>query len=71
MMLYSIYTCFLSDRGEYGLAADVFSFGILLHEIISGHVAHIAQQSQPGNLPFAGSRNEATLCLAILGGFSE
>jgi len=41
--------------GEYGVSADIFSFGILLHEILTG------------NIPFSG-KNEAALCLAIMGG---
>mmetsp|Transcript_41134 Transcript_41134/g.76482 ORF Transcript_41134/g.76482 Transcript_41134/m.76482 type:complete len:285 (-) Transcript_41134:106-960(-) len=43
------------NSGEYGVQADVFSFGILLHECMSGLI------------PF-GARNEASLCLAIMRG---
>lgn len=43
------------NSGEYGVQADVFSFGILLHEFLSGVVPY-------------GSRNEAALCLAIMSG---
>ncbi|CAK9005180.1 unnamed protein product [Durusdinium trenchii] len=43
------------NSGEYNVTADMFSFSILLHELMSG------------NIPFQ-SRNEASLCLAILGG---
>eukprot|EP00435_Cladocopium_sp_Y103_P043116 s2212_g12.t1 len=43
------------NSGEYGVSADIFSFGILLHEMLSG------------NIPFRG-KNEAALCLAIMRG---
>eukprot|EP00931_Biecheleriopsis_adriatica_P120663 TRINITY_DN95782_c0_g1_i1.p1 TRINITY_DN95782_c0_g1~~TRINITY_DN95782_c0_g1_i1.p1 ORF type:complete len:294 (-),score=30.58 TRINITY_DN95782_c0_g1_i1:28-909(-) len=43
------------NSGDYGTKADVFSLGILIHECLSGGV------------PF-GSRNEASMCLAILEG---
>lgn len=47
MRLYSFYALFMSFyqstqstpvtcQGEYGVSADVFSFGILLHEMLSG-----------------------------------
>lgn len=43
------------SSGDYGVSADIFSFGILLHEMLSG------------SIPFS-SKNEAALCLAIMGG---
>lgn len=90
MRLYSFYALFMSFyqstpvtcQGEYGVSADVFSFGILLHEMLSG-VRRIffilfskdVRILQPvrmylcplGQVPFGG-RNEAALCLAIMGG---
>jgi len=43
------------NSGDYGTKADVFSLGILIHEMLTGLI------------PF-GSRNEASICLAIMDG---
>lgn len=43
------------DSGNYGVQADVFSLGILLHELLSGQIPY-------------GKRNEASLILSVMDG---